>query len=380
MRNGISRLTMCWLFGAGLFSGLVRGQANLLQDGGMENWSSDTDLACWVKEANILAREASVRHGGDASAKLTRKSSNTGFYQDAAVSPGNVYTFKAWLYNASDTVKAGLLISWYTAGNSPAGYDGPVKANTTGEWQHVVLTAEAPDSAAAARCRIRIYDKKGGPCYADDAEFSADTPLSVGVQGCYAVREGAVVAVHWSTQSELGTAGFMVLRSEREEGPYEAAATALIPGQGNSSSVRNYLFRDYSAEPGRTYWYQIEELETGGKRKTVGTACVRPPEEAVFPNSSGLECGYPNPFNPRATLRFSLSDEDAGEGVSLGVYTLLGGKIRDLDCGAAAGPGIHSAVWDGKDDAGREAAGGIYLLVLKNRDGVLDSRKITKYK
>jgi hypothetical protein len=380
MRNGISGLMMRRLFSAGLFCGLLQGQVNLLQDGGMENWSSDIDLACWVKEANVLARETSVRHGGNSSAKLTRKSSNTGFYQDAAVSPGSVYTFKAWLFNASDTVKAGLLISWYTAGNSPAGYDGPVKAGTAGEWQQAVLTAEAPDSAATARCRIRIYDKKGGPCYADDAEFNADTPLSVGVQGCYAVREGAVVALHWSTQSETGTAGFMVLRSEREEGPYEAAATALIPGQGNSSSGRNYLFRDYNAEPDRTYWYQIEELETGGKRRTVGTACVRPPEGAVFPGSSALECGYPNPFNPRATLRFSLSGGDADEGVSLGVYSLLGGKIRDLDCGAAAGPGIHSVEWDGRDHGGRDAEAGIYFLVLRNKNGILASRRIVKIK
>lgn len=69
---------------------------------------------------------------------------------------------------------------------------------------------------------------------------------------------------------------------------------------------------------------------------------------------------HPNPFNPRSTLRYRLPTEGHAR---LDVYDLSGRLVRVL----ADGPhvaGEHSALWDGRDAAGRSAAAGVYVARL----------------
>ena len=69
----------------------------------------------------------------------------------------------------------------------------------------------------------------------------------------------------------------------------------------------------------------------------------------------------PNPARERATLNFTLAR--SGE-VDLSVFDLSGRHLRTLLHGArSAGPG--SAMWDGRDAAGRKVAGGIYFAKLR---------------
>ena len=70
---------------------------------------------------------------------------------------------------------------------------------------------------------------------------------------------------------------------------------------------------------------------------------------------------YPNPFNPRTTIDFSL-DQDAQ--TSIRVYDVQGRLVRQLvDSYLAAGR--RSVTWDGKDDAGTSVASGVYFLRLE---------------
>ena len=76
---------------------------------------------------------------------------------------------------------------------------------------------------------------------------------------------------------------------------------------------------------------------------------------ALFPN-------YPNPFNSRTVLSFSLPEAQAA--VELAVYDLLGQKLAVLVRGKR-GPGFHSVEWDGRDESGRALASGSYLYRLQ---------------
>lgn len=70
---------------------------------------------------------------------------------------------------------------------------------------------------------------------------------------------------------------------------------------------------------------------------------------------------YPNPFNPSTTIRYTLL---AATRAQLTVYDALGRRVRTL----AAGPheaGSHSVFWDGRDDAGRPVASGVYVYQLR---------------
>jgi cytochrome c peroxidase len=80
----------------------------------------------------------------------------------------------------------------------------------------------------------------------------------------------------------------------------------------------------------------------------------------LAPRQSALKmANYPNPFNAETVVQFELPQ--AGE-VELMVYNALGQRIRRLAT-AFLPAGAHRAHWDGRDEAGREAASGVYLVV-----------------
>ena len=69
---------------------------------------------------------------------------------------------------------------------------------------------------------------------------------------------------------------------------------------------------------------------------------------------------HPNPFNPATTLLFDLPR--AGQ-ARLALYDPSGRRVALLHEGALeAGPAFFE--WDGRDDRGRELAGGVYLANL----------------
>jgi hypothetical protein len=70
--------------------------------------------------------------------------------------------------------------------------------------------------------------------------------------------------------------------------------------------------------------------------------------------------GFPNPFNPRTTIRFSLAADGKA---TLVIYDVAGRTVRTLVDGAQnAGP--HAVVWDGTNDAGRVLPSGVYWCRL----------------
>ena len=85
-----------------------------------------------------------------------------------------------------------------------------------------------------------------------------------------------------------------------------------------------------------------------------------------------LGVAYPNPFHPATTIPFTLS-RDAG--VNAAVYDALGRRVRTLLEGPQPA-GQQELVWDGRDDAGRALASGVYFVRI-DADGVGATRKVT---
>ena len=84
-----------------------------------------------------------------------------------------------------------------------------------------------------------------------------------------------------------------------------------------------------------------------------------------------LEQNFPNPF--RSTTEIRYRSAKAG-GVTIAVFGVTGRKVKTLVDGEnAVGP--NSVLWDGSDDAGGRAAGGIYLCRMKAA-GFTQTRKI----
>ena len=66
----------------------------------------------------------------------------------------------------------------------------------------------------------------------------------------------------------------------------------------------------------------------------------------------------PNPFNPRATLSFTLSRAGTAE---VRIYSLRGELVRVVGGGSSLGAGPQRLEWDGTDSHGRSVPSGSYF-------------------
>lgn len=80
----------------------------------------------------------------------------------------------------------------------------------------------------------------------------------------------------------------------------------------------------------------------------------------------------PNPFNPTTSIRYSLPTAGA---VDLTVFSQSGRLVRTLASGTETA-GTHTTVWDGRDNAGRDVASGVYFYRLEFDGAVAETRKL----
>ncbi len=101
----------------------------------------------------------------------------------------------------------------------------------------------------------------------------------------------------------------------------------------------------------------------------IGTAVGELPAPTADPRLTAA----PNPFNPRTVVSFEL--QRSGE-VTLEVLDARGRRVRRLLAGTTYPSGRHELTYDGRDQAGRDLATGVYLLRLRI-DGADTTRKLT---
>ncbi|MDY6916292.1 MAG: T9SS type A sorting domain-containing protein [Candidatus Cloacimonadota bacterium] len=70
---------------------------------------------------------------------------------------------------------------------------------------------------------------------------------------------------------------------------------------------------------------------------------------------------YPNPFNPKTSIRFQLNNHPNAQIV---IYNLKGERIRTIGNLER----VSSVVWDGKDQQGNKTASGIYLYKIRGKN------------
>jgi hypothetical protein len=103
--------------------------------------------------------------------------------------------------------------------------------------------------------------------------------------------------------------------------------------------------------------------QTGVKTSPI----VEPPATECW-----LSTPTPTPFKTFTTIRYSLPAEAP---VSLGVYNLVGMKVRTLGSGRQRN-GNHIVGWDGRNEAGVRVPGGVYFFELKTPFRNLTTRTV----
>ncbi len=75
-----------------------------------------------------------------------------------------------------------------------------------------------------------------------------------------------------------------------------------------------------------------------------------------------LEQNFPNPFNPKTCIRFSLPEASI---VTIHLYNVLGQKVKSMLGGVKKEAGVYQMEWDGTNEIGSPVASGIYFLHLQ---------------
>ncbi|MFC1490331.1 FlgD immunoglobulin-like domain containing protein [Candidatus Latescibacterota bacterium] len=129
-----------------------------------------------------------------------------------------------------------------------------------------------------------------------------------------------------------------------------------------------YMLIDYNSKETKNGIIYIMDVDTDALQKISPYTEVTVVEDE--PQSFLLLSNYPNPFNPQTTIEFTLPEAGFAE---LSIYNMAGQKVREL-VATDMTAGIHSAVWDGRDQNGNLVSSGMFISRLKTMNSVKSNR------
>lgn len=172
------------------------------------------------------------------------------------------------------------------------------------------------------------------------------------------------VMLTWVTQSETNVAGFALYRGTNNE-LGEAMDLGVFIEATNTSQMQTYVYHDTEVWESGTYYYWLENRDLDGTNQIHGPVYIVLEQSGQsvppIPLVTGINNVYPNPFNPSATINYSLEIQ---EQVELLIYNTRGQVIRRL-LQEAKQPGHYQIVWNGVDESGTACSSGIYNVVLR---------------
>lgn len=97
---------------------------------------------------------------------------------------------------------------------------------------------------------------------------------------------GGFIQVKWQTMLEVKTLGFNLYRSTSLNGPRTRLNQSLIPAKAlGSPAGAAYSFVDLFTQPGVTYYYWLEEINTSGEPTLYGPLQIGGPYTLYLPLS-----------------------------------------------------------------------------------------------
>ena len=137
--------------------------------------------------------------------------------------------------------------------------------------------------------------------------------------------------------------------------------STLVEGQEleSVSGIFNYSFGSFKV--------QIRDLNDLGQSLSIND------DIQLSPYSYSLLDNYPNPFNPKTQIRFSIGKR---ENVKLIVYDMMGRQVNTLIDGESFNSGYHVINWRGIDDKGNKVPSGVYVYRIKAGDYIADKKML----
>ena len=80
----------------------------------------------------------------------------------------------------------------------------------------------------------------------------------------------ATVIIIWSTESELDTVGFNILRRDSTEDTFYQINENIIPASPDPIIGGDYSYKDHDVKIGQTYYYKLEDIGFDGEKNEHG--------------------------------------------------------------------------------------------------------------
>ncbi|MGH7597980.1 MAG: carboxypeptidase regulatory-like domain-containing protein [bacterium] len=168
----------------------------------------------------------------------------------------------------------------------------------------------------------------------------------------------------------------------------QAVEAGAVVGTAVTDNNGNFILEELAAGEYKLAAAGVTGVSEGAATVTVGDGRNSSNVDLIVPGTTAVEeqavevpvtydlaQNFPNPFNPETGIKYQVP---VRTNVSLRVYNALGQEVRTL-VNTVQGAGVYSAVWDGKDNNGRQLTTGIYLVRLEAGDFVM-TRKMAMVK
>jgi predicted outer membrane repeat protein len=169
------------------------------------------------------------------------------------------------------------------------------------------------------------------------------------------------IDIRWEVSSDSDQADFL-LQGSRDAEVWEVGYRSHSPGVFTARDENPQV----SAGGLINYRLFLRDNETGWR--LLRSESVTSPG---VPPSAALLGSYPNPFNPRTRIVFSLPSRQRA---TLTIHDTKGRLVKRLVDGSHD-RGVQSVIWNGEDDSGLQVASGIYIVRLTT-SRFAESRKL----
>jgi uncharacterized repeat protein (TIGR01451 family) len=202
--------------------------------------------------------------------------------------------------------------------------------------------------------------------------FGEPTPVDLLEAAADSTGEG--IRLHWRAGADESGAHWLIFRREAagRDDPGDAAPEGYDPVGGDhdfrGAGPHEYLDRD--VEGGQWYVYLVARVAPSGAVDYSAPLLAHAPGGVV---RLELLPVVPSPFSGRTDFAFLVPAP--GGRVRLAVFDVAGRRVRVLYDGPAVA-GRHALGWDGRDEAGRRLASGVYFARLSLGDEARNRRLV----
>ncbi len=176
--------------------------------------------------------------------------------------------------------------------------------------------------------------------------------------GLSATLEPGDVHVHWSAVLENDVAGYNVYRASNVAGPF-----AML--NGATVSANDYVDSSLPAGAPQLWYYVTTVGHNLAESVSSDTVTVVVDQSGGTPTTSWkLETGYPNPSRLANSVTLPIIVPNSGPaGGALIITDNAGHRVWQIALGTLS-PGRQLLSWDGRNESGRQAAPGIYQVLV----------------